>query len=133
MNTATRHAALQRITPNDLANIIALAWWAWAMLPPGHNVFRRSGISFEQIHRIGDERVWGLAMLAVLCLLLAAAISGSSRLHILALSTCACLWAFVATMILVSNPISTGVGPYVGLALLSGWRATRLMGQARIE
>lgn len=127
MNAPMPRNFLFRFAPSDTANIIALTWWCWALLPSDHVIFNQSH-AFDAMHRVASEQVWGSIVLALLVALVIARYSGHDQVHVAVLIACASFWALVAMMLLVSNNTAPGVGAYAAFSTLTAWRAARLMG-----
>lgn len=121
------HADWAHVATNDAANLIALPWWAWCLVPHSHPVFARSH-SFDAMQRIAGQSVWGAVVVALWLALLIALLSEHPGLRVAVLIACAMFWALAASMLFVSNPTATGVGPYAAFSVLSAWRSARLMG-----
>lgn len=122
-------STIRRLTAtNDMANVLALSGWSWSLLPPSHHTL--AAPSYKALHTLASQQVWAAVVLALLAALLVAMYSEQPRLHASVLLGCASFWALVATGLALSNPISTGIGPYVAFSLMSGWSAMRVMGGA---
>lgn len=117
-----------RVSSNEVANVVTLAWWVWCLLVPGHHVFSMAPKSYAAMREVAPQLVWGVVMLAILLKLSVALSLHHWRVHIAMLVICSSLWALVAFMILVSNPYAPGVGVYAALAGLTLRRAVRLAG-----
>lgn len=94
-------------------------WWAY-ILAASSRVFESSP-GYAMFSHVADERQWSMAFFALAIIHSGSMIFGWYRLRRISCFFCSLMWLFVALLILISNPLSTGTGMYAIVALASFW------------
>lgn len=116
---------LRSVDPVHLGGIsgtAAILWGAWVAWP---SVTFKT-ISYTQMDKLMPEWGWGWAMMVVGAAQLWATLSHRSwQLRATANFVMALVWSFIALLFGISNPATTAVPMYTGLALISCWAYVR--------
>lgn len=113
-----------------IANGFAL-YWAVLLASPATTFGTSPG--YAAMARRGSENWWAACFAVVVLTALAAMWRGSLTLRLASLGGHVLLWAFVATMVWSSAPVSAGVGVYGLTALGVSWVFCRKCGENGTE
>lgn len=97
--------------------LFAALWWAFIMLLPLDTF--GSSVGYDTMEKVASETVWGLFFFALATGHFVGLLTGHKKLIKANCMISVVVWLFVATMLVMSNPLSTGTGMYFLVAYVA--------------
>lgn len=112
------------VEPTEVLLVSCAAYWALILAWPADSFM--TSLSYRTMDHIADELWWAGAAAILAALPVIALLAHRVWLRLLAALCHVGWWSFIATMILISNPASTGWGIYALLAFSAVWVVIRV-------